>query len=186
MSARFAAESTPVPGLWLLYRHPSSDERGLFERLFCAKELRRWGHPGVVAQANRSLTRHRGAVRGLHFQHPPVAEYKLVSCLRGRVFDVVVDLRPGPGLLRWHSVELSCDTACSLLIPPGCAHGFQALVDDCELLYFHSAPYVPEAEGAVRTDDPRVGIAWPLPPRDLSARDAGHPLLPTDFAGIRP
>ena len=186
MSARFHAEATSIPGLWLLHRQPLVDERGCFERLFCADELRQWGHPGAVAQANHSLTRRKGTIRGIHFQHPPHAEVKVVSCLRGRVFDVIVDLRRGPGFLKWYGGELCAHDHQSLLIPPGCAHGFQALDNDCEMLYFHSCPFVPDAEDGVRADDPRLAIAWPLPIGERSIRDASHPLLAANFAGFAP
>jgi len=106
MTARFHAEMTPIPGLWVLGRNPNADDRGMFERLFCAEELRAWGHPGTVVQANRSVTTRVGAVRGMHVQHPPAGEWKVIACLRGAVHDVVVDLRQGsPTFLRWHAVH---------------------------------------------------------------------------------
>lgn len=185
MSGRFAAEPTPIPGLVVLERRPLADARGMFERLFCAEELRAFGHPGTTAQANRSLTRRRGTVRGMHLQRPPHGEWKVIACLRGRVHDVVVDLRgDSPAFLRWHAVELAEDAPRSLLVPPGCAHGFQTLADDCEMLYFHHAPHVPAADTGVRADDPRLGIVWPLPIADRSPRDAAHPLLDADYTGI--
>lgn len=187
MISRFAAVPTPIPGLLVLERQPLADARGTFERLWCADELRALGHPGVIAQANRSLTRRRGTVRGLHFQRPPHAEWKLIACLRGRVHDVVVDLRRGsPAFLRWHALELADDAPRSLLVPPGCAHGFQALSDDCEMLYLHNVPFAPDADAGLRADDPRLAIAWPLPLAERSPRDAGHPLLTDGFAGLVP
>lgn len=185
MSARFHAAATPISGLWVLERHPVVDERGLFERLFCAEELRAWGHPGVVAQANRSVTRQVGAVRGLHVQLPPHGEWKVITCLRGAVHDVVVDLRrDSPTFLRWHAVALADEASRSLLVPPGCAHGFQVLRADAEMHYLHSQPYAPAAETGVRCDDPRLALVWPLPIAGLSPRDAAHPLLPADYRGI--
>lgn len=187
MVARFHPCTTQLAGLWSLERQPISDDRGFFERLFCADELRAWGHPGVIAQANRSLTRRVGAVRGMHFQHPPHSEWKLITCLRGRVYDVLVDLRRDSAtFLQHHAVELAGETNRSLLVPPGCAHGFQTLTVDCEMLYLHSHPFVSASEGGVRADDPRLAIAWPLPCAERSARDAMHPLLPSDFPGIAP
>jgi dTDP-4-dehydrorhamnose 3,5-epimerase len=110
---------------------------------------------------------------------------KFVRCLRGRVWDVAVDLRAGsPTFLQWHAVELDPGTARMLVIPEGCAHGFQALEADSELLYLHTAAYAPEAEGGIRYDDPRLDIAWPKPASDLSERDRRHPLLTHDFAGL--
>lgn len=185
--SRFALEHTPLPGLHRVVRQPAGDTRGWFERLFCSEELAAAaGQPFVPVQINRSLTRVRGAVRGLHYQHPPHAEIKYVSCLRGAVFDVAVDLRAGsPTFLRWYGSTLSADNRSSLLIPRGFAHGFQALTEDCELLYLHSDPYHPQAEAGVHPGDPAVGVDWPLPISELSSRDAAHPLLVRDFSGVR-
>ena len=124
-------------------------------------------------------------MRGLHYQRPPAPEAKLVSCLRGAVWDVAVDLRANsPTFLQWHAQELSAHNHTALLIPPGFAHGFQALEDGAELLYVHSAPYTPACEGALNVHDPRLCITWPLPVHGLSPRDAAHPLLGADFEGI--
>lgn len=187
MGSRFHASTTSLAGVWILERQPLSDDRGFFERLFCADELRAWGHPGVIAQANRSMTRRCGAVRGMHFQHPPHGEWKLITCLHGRVHDVIVDLRQGSStLLQRFSVELSGDANRSILVPSGCAHGFQTLTTDCEMLYFHSHPFTPSADGGIRVDDPRLAIPWPLPFTERSARDTQHPLLPADYSGLIP
>jgi dTDP-4-dehydrorhamnose 3,5-epimerase len=138
-----------------------------------------------IAQINHTITRKKGAVRGLHFQHPPHAETKVVSCLRGEIFDVAVDLRSGsPTFLQWHGEILSAGNRKSMLIPEGYAHGFQALTEDCELIYLHTAAYHPEAEGALNVADPRLNIAWPLPFVDLSDRDRSHPLIDKIFHGI--
>jgi dTDP-4-dehydrorhamnose 3,5-epimerase len=124
-------------------------------------------------------------VRGLHYQRPPQAEAKWVRCLKGRVFDVAVDLRRGsPTFLKWHAVELDGVSMNALLIPEGCAHGFQVLEPESELLYLHTATYTPGLEGAARYDDPRLAIRWPLPVTDLSERDRTHPLLDDSFEGI--
>lgn len=184
--ARFQFSATTLSGLWRVQSTRLSDERGFLERLYCAEEFAAAGWRGPVAQINHSFTRRRGAVRGLHFQHAPCGEDKLVNCLRGEVFDVAVDLRQGsPTLLRWHGERLSASNGRALLIPRGFAHGFQALSEDCELLYLHSSPYAPQAEGALNVRDPRLAIAWPEPIAELSARDANHPLLDGDFAGIQ-
>ena len=122
----------------------------------------------------------------MHFQYPPHAETKFISCNKGRVWDVAVDLRLGsPTFLRWHAEELSSQNARMLIIPEGCAHGFQALDPDSELLYFHTNFYTPEAEGGVLHDDPQLGIPWPLPIKNLSDRDQEYPLISRDFYGIR-
>ena len=161
------------------------DHRGFLARLYCAEEFAAAGAALSIAQINHTQTRKRGAVRGMHFQRPPHAEAKLVSCVRGRVFDVAVDLRAGsPTFLHWHGETLSEENGRALFIPRGFAHGFQACSDDCELVYLHSAPYRPEAEGAVHALDPRLAIAWPQPIEEMSARDQAHPFLPTDYPGI--
>jgi len=123
----------------------------------------------------------------MHFQRPPHAEIKLVNCLRGEVWDVAVDLRAGsPTFLRWHAERLSADNGCALLIPRGFAHGFQTLSDDVELLYCHSAAYAAQSEGGMHPQDERLGIAWPMPLTELSARDAGHARITETFTGIAP
>ncbi|SDM67122.1 dTDP-4-dehydrorhamnose 3,5-epimerase [Oryzisolibacter propanilivorax] len=176
----------PLPGLVRVQRQPAHDARGSFERWFCADELAAAGWARPIAQLNRSLTRQRGSVRGLHYQLPPHAETKLVGCLRGAVWDVAVDLRAGsPTFLRWHAECLSADNACALLIPPGFAHGFQALSDDAELLYCHDTPHAPGFEAGLHPQDARLDIAWPLPVTGLSPRDQGHAPLTLDFQGVR-
>lgn len=164
---------------------PYTDHRGAFARLFCERTLAAVIGERHIVQINHSRTTAVGAVRGMHFQHPPHAEMKLVRCLRGRVWDVVVDLRAGsPTFLRWHAEELSAESSHMLVVPEGCAHGFQVLEADSELLYLHTTFYTPAAEGALRFDDPTLGIAWPLQVTDLSERDKNHALLTHDFAGL--
>lgn len=183
--SRLDCQPLPLPGLMRVQRQRVGDARGHFARLFCASTLAQAGWPGPIAQVNASHTAHAGTVRGLHFQHPPHAEAKLVSALHGRVFDVAVDLRVGsPTFLRWHGEVLDAEQGQALLLPAGFAHGFQALSDDAELIYCHSAAYVPDAEGGLSPLDPRLAIAWPLPPRGLSARDLGHPPLADTFKGL--
>ena len=183
--SRFSFAATPLDGLWIVTRTPLEDSRGSLSRMWSAEEFFRQGWSRPVTQINHTLTRHRGTIRGLHFQFPPHAEDKLVSCLRGEIFDVAVDLRQNsPTFLNWHGVLLSAVNSRSLLIPRGFAHGFQALEDNCELLYLHSAAYCPDAEGGIDALDPRLGIAWPLPPGDRSPRDKAHPLLSSEFRGV--
>jgi dTDP-4-dehydrorhamnose 3,5-epimerase len=179
--------ATPLSGLSLIETGSVSDERGGFTRVFCEDELQAV-QPGLhFPQINLSVTRARGTLRGMHFQHPPASEAKLIRCLRGRVFDVAVDLRAGsPTFLRWHAVELDAHKPLQVFIPAGFAHGFQALSDDVELLYLHTARWSRAHEGVLHHADPRLGIVWPLPPLHLSAKDAAAALLAADFAGITP
>ena len=177
--------ATPIHGLWEIETAPHADARGSLTRLYCADSFDEVA-PGLrFVQVNQSITAHRGSVRGLHFQRTPALEAKLVRCLRGRVFDVAVDLRAGsPTFARWHAVELSAERPRQLLIPPGCAHGFQTLADDSELLYQHSAPYAPAHEDGVRHDDPRLAIAWPEPVTGLSERDRGFRSIDAGFESV--
>jgi len=185
MSARFDLLPTPLADLRVLQRKPLGDSRGYLERMFCLQELEEILASQHIAQINHTLTASRGTVRGMHFQRPPHAETKFVSCLRGEVFDVAVDLRrDSPTFLRWHGEILSADNHRTLVIPEGFAHGFQTLCDDCEMLYLHTDAYHAEAEGGVNALDPRLSIDWRLPVERLSARDASHPMLNNDFSGI--
>lgn len=183
--SRFDILATPLEGLVVLQRKPIGDYRGYLERLFCIEELHMLLPNKNIMQINHTLTAKRGTVRGLHFQHPPHAEVKFVSCLRGEVFDVALDLRQGSStFLRWHAEVLSADNHKTLGIPEGFAHGFQTLTDDCEMLYLHTATYQPAAEGGLHAQDPMLNIRWPEAILELSSRDASHPLLTHDFRGV--
>jgi len=176
---------TPIADLKLVVSSPHHDARGAFVRLFCAQELEPLLGDRQIAQINHSRTSHAGAVRGMHFQHPPHAEMKMVRCIRGRVWDVAVDLRSGsPTFLQWHAEELTQDDARMLVIPEGFAHGFQVMEPNSELLYLHTHFYHPPSEGGLRYDDPGLAISWPLPAQDLSQRDLNHPLISADFTGL--
>lgn len=175
----------PLEGLRVITRRIRGDSRGFLTRVFDSEPLSAAGFVGPVVQINHTFTAVRGTVRGMHFQWPPHAECKLVSCIRGEIWDVAVDLRSGsPSFLRWHAERLSAANGRALLVPEGFAHGFQTLSDDCELIYAHSHPYVPAAEGGLRPDDPMLAIDWPLPIAGLSPRDQAHPQLTNDFPGI--
>lgn len=169
---------TPLAGVWQVHSTPHADARGSFTRLHCAEAF---GAvlPGLrFVQTNLSITRQRGTLRGLHLQRAPAREYKLVRCLRGRVFDVTADLRRDSNTYGcWFGVELDEHAPLALLIAPGVAHGFQALSDDAQLLYQHSEAHVPALEGGVRHDDPTLAIRWPLPVSLLSERDMKLPWL---------
>jgi dTDP-4-dehydrorhamnose 3,5-epimerase len=182
---RFIASETPLAGLMRVQRTRIEDERGFLSRLYCRDELARLGLADPIVQINHTVTRAKGMVRGMHFQRPPHVEDKLVSCLRGEVLDVAVDLRAGsPTLLKWHGERLSAENGASLFIPKGFAHGFQALTDDCELLYLHTAAYASDSEGALNPLDPALSIEWPLAVTAMSARDRAHPPLDAAFTGI--
>lgn len=182
---RFDFHPTPLASLWVIQRKPIADERGFFCRFFCAEEFQAAGLKNPVAQINHTHTVKKGAVRGLHFQYPPHSEGKIVSCLCGEVYDVAVDIRKGsPTFLNWHGEILSAGNQRSLLIPEGFAHGFQTLAENCELLYLHSAPFHPQAEGTLHVGDPRIGIVWPVAITELSERDRSHPFINLDFEGL--
>lgn len=183
--SRFVISETPLAGLKLITRKHIGDSRGFLSRLFCQEELVTAGWQKPIAQINHTYTARQGTIRGLHFQRPPHTEMKLVSCIRGEVWDVAVDLRANsPTFLDWHAEKLSVGNNHALLIPEGFAHGFQALSDDCELLYLHSAAHMQGAEAGVRYDDPRIGIAWPLQVAELSSRDQALTLITPGFSGI--
>lgn len=183
--SRFQLSLLPLHGVVRVDRQRLGDSRGYLSRFFCADELRQAGWHKRVAQVNHTYTARRGVVRGMHFQRPPFAEMKLVSCLRGAVWDVAVDLRIGsPTFLRWHAELLSAENGRALLIPEGCAHGFQAQTDDVELLYLHSEPYTAEAEGGLHPLDPLLGISWPLDITELSERDQRHAFAGPEFTGL--
>ncbi len=171
--------------MYLLRLQPMSDSRGCFTRLFCEQELAELLGSRRIVQINYSSTCEPGSVRGLHFQRPPHTEIKMVTCLHGAVFDVAVDLRTeSPTFLQWVGIELNAGNSAMVLIPEGCAHGFQVLERDSELLYLHTAFYTPDVEGGIRFDDPQLRIAWPHPVTEVSERDRRHPLIESDFHGI--
>jgi dTDP-4-dehydrorhamnose 3,5-epimerase len=185
MSSRFEIFDRPLRDLKLIERKPIGDHRGYIERLFSAEEMRLMTLGKCISQINHTLTARRGTVRGLHFQYPPYAEIKFVSCLRGKVFDVAIDLRQRSStFLQWHAEILSGDNHKTLVIPEGFAHGFQAMQDDCEILYLHTSAYQPSYESGLNAKDPRLDIRWPCEITEWSERDASHPLLTADFAGL--
>lgn len=179
------SENLPLKGLKCIVRKPLTDERGSFGRVFCAGELAQFGWRKAVAQINHSFTKNSGTVRGLHFQRQPFREMKLVSVLRGQVWDVAVDLRPDSDTyLRWHAELLSLENGCAMLIPEGFAHGFQSLCDDVELLYCHTAPYTHEVEGGLNPLDETLTIDWPIAITSMSMRDRNLPRIDSNFVGV--
>lgn len=176
MTLRFAP--TPIAGVHEVTSAVHTDARGHFQRIFCGDALQAHADAFPVRQANLSVTNARGTVRGFHLQGAPASDRKLVRCVRGRAFDVVVDLRPHSATFGLtHSVVLDEHVDRALLIPEGVAHGFQTLSDDVHLLYLHTAAYSPAHESGVRHDDPALAVSWPLPVVLLSARDAQLPSL---------
>lgn len=176
---------TNLEGVKIIEALSLQDERGEFSRIFCDNELQEVLNKKAIKQINRSMTRKIGAIRGMHFQHAPNAEIKIVRCIRGKVFDVAVDLRRDSStFLKWFGVELSPQKNIALVIPEGCAHGFQVLEEGSELLYLHTAPYTPSSEAAIRFDDPLIGVSWPITPTEISQRDQSHPYLNKVFEGI--
>jgi len=182
---RLTVSALPLPGLHLITRQRIGDNRGFFTRVFCAEELDAAGWTRPIAQINHTYTGRRGTVRGMHYQTPPNAEMKLVTCLRGEVWDVAVDLRAGSATCgKWHGEHLSSDDGRAMLIPEGFAHGFQALTDDVELLYCHSAAYAPDSEAGWNPRDTTLSISWPLAISEMSPRDTQLPFLDPKFPGV--
>ena len=169
---------TEIPGCYRIEPSRHEDARGYFSTVFDLGAARRLDPAFDVRRLNRSLTRPKGAIRGLHYQRPPAAEDKIVQCVAGRVFDVCVDLRSESATYRqWIASELAADAPQLLWIPKGCAHGFQTLTDDCLIEYLTTGDYAPEHERGVRWNDPMLAIDWPLPCTLTSEKDAAWPLL---------
>jgi dTDP-4-dehydrorhamnose 3,5-epimerase len=165
---------TKVEGAYVVDLEAITDERGFFARAFCQREFTLRGAVAALAQVNLAFTRRRGTLRGLHYQAPPFEEAKLVRCVRGAAFVVAVDLRADAATyLTWEGVELSAENRRALYVPPGCAQGYQTLVDDTETLYQMSQFYTPAAARGVRFDDPAFAIEWPLDVAVISKADLG-------------
>ena len=170
--------SLKLEGAFRIDLEKREDTRGFFARLYCVEEYGRLGLLTRLLQMNTSLNRQAGTVRGLHFQRPPMAEAKVVRCLKGAIFDVIIDLRAGSASYgRWTSLELSAENRTMIYVPEGFAHGFQTLMPETELLYMHSQIYSAAQEGGLNHSDPRLGIDWPLPVVELSPRDGTFPRL---------
>lgn len=178
MTKRFNITTTLLDGLYILDRNILGDHRGYLERLFCQEELNTIFLEKKIVQINHTLTKKKGTIRGLHFQYPPYAEGKLISCLQGEIFDVAVDLRRNsPTFLHFHSEILSATNHRSLFIPEGFAHGFQTLTENCEMMYFHTESYQVDAEGGLNALDPYLAINWPLAVTEQSVRDQQHGMI---------
>lgn len=176
---------TSLNGSYVIDLQPYNDERGWFARFYCKDEFQQIGHDKEWVQLNHSTTYEKGALRGMHFQIAPYREIKMVRCIAGAVYDVIIDLRKGSEtFLKWFGTELSAENKKMIYIPEGFAHGFQCLTSNCELIYFHSEFYQPGAEGGLHYKDPLVNIEWPLQVTTVSQRDLSHPYLDESFKGI--
>jgi len=179
------SSSLPLDGLKIIQITTHSDERGSFERLFCTRELGDIIGSRNIVQINFSVTADTGTVRGIHFQYSPHAEMKLIRCIKGRIWDVAIDLRKNsPTFLKWYGCELSSNNKKMIVIPEGFGHGFQTLEPGSELLYLHTTHFVPSAEAGLRFDDPSLGITWPLEVSKISERDRKHAFIDDSFHGI--
>ena len=176
---------TGLEGAYLIEPERRGDDRGFFARIFCEEEFAAQGLETRFIQANNSLTGRQGTLRGMHYQLPPNAEVKLVRCVRGALHDVIVDLRPdSPSFRRSFGADLTAENRLMMYVPRGFAHGFVTLTEDAEAIYLVSAAYAPAQERGLRFDDPALGIEWPLPPQELSAKDAAWPAFDAGFHGI--
>lgn len=169
---------TPLLDAYEISLDLKGDSRGWLARIYCAKEFEDIGFKKTWVQMNHTFTSKKGSIRGLHFQIPPYSEIKLVRCIAGEVWDVIIDLRKeSPTFLQWYATLLSAQNRKMLYIPEGFAHGFQTLTKNCEMLYCHSAVYENSAERGIKFDDSSLNIAWPLPLTEISERDLSHPYL---------
>jgi len=185
MAQRFKFTPTSIIDLIICERKPIVHDLGFFARFFCEKEFKEIGLNKPIVQMNQTLTRIKGSVRGMHFQKPPNAENKIVTCVKGKIFDVAIDIRENsPTFLQWHGEELSEENNKSMYIPEGFAHGFQALSENCEMFYLHTSSYNADSEGALHWSDPLLSIKWPLTVTDVSDRDTSHSFINQDFNGL--
>lgn len=176
---------TFLSGSFIIEPNVLTDDRGWFARFYCKNEFKEIGHKKEWVQLNHSVTNKKGSIRGMHFQVKPFGEIKMVKCIAGAVYDVIIDLRQdSETFLNWFGTELSAKNRKMLYIPEGFAHGFQCLEDKCELIYHHSEFYTPAAEAGLRYDDPVIKINWPLPLTVISPRDELHPFLDGNFKGL--
>ena len=178
-------KETPLKKLKIIKHILNKDKRGFLGRLYCYETLKKLLKKKTIKQINRSMTKKKGTVRGLHFQYSPYSEIKIISCIKGKVWDVAVDLRKGsPTFLNYHAELLTEDNHKSYLIPEGFAHGFQSITPNCELLYLHTENYNKNFEGAVNATDPIINIQWPHPIKERSERDKKQPMLNHSFKGL--
>jgi len=177
---------TILKGAYIIELEPFGDSRGFFARTFCKREFKEIGHTKEFVQFNHSMTSEKGTLRGLHYQVPPSSEVKLIRCIKGEVYDVIVDLRAGsPTFLNHIGVVLSEDNMKMIYVPEGFAHGFQTLKDNSQMIYHHTAYYTPEDERGLYFNDPKLDIKWPLDIKNLSEKDSKNPGIDINFNGIK-
>jgi dTDP-4-dehydrorhamnose 3,5-epimerase len=175
----------PLKDSYLISLNQVADNRGWFARTYCKDEFAEIGHKKEWVQLNHSVSYKKGTIRGIHYQLPPFTEVKLVRCIAGAIFDVIVDIRRGSAtFLKWYGIELSAKNRKMIYIPEGFAHGFQTLSDNCELIYHHTECYVPDIEKGLRFDDTALNIDWPLKVSEISDRDKNQPNIDHNFNGI--
>jgi dTDP-4-dehydrorhamnose 3,5-epimerase len=184
--AKLNFTETPLKGAWIIEPNLFIDHRGFFGRIFCTEEFKQHGLKHELLQSNHSMSKGKGTIRGMHYQRPPFAETKMVKCVKGRIFDVIVDVRKdSPTFLQWYGAELTAENKKMMYIPEGFAHGFQALEEEVEIIYLVTAPYAPDHERGVRFDDPKVNIQWPITTDIITSdKDRAVPLLTDEFEGI--
>jgi dTDP-4-dehydrorhamnose 3,5-epimerase len=176
---------TKLSGSYIIDINTIADDRGWFARYYCKKDFEEIDHQKEWVQLNHSFTKNKGSIRGMHYQLPPFSEIKLVRCIHGSVFDVIVDVRKNSAtFLQWFGAELSAENKKMIYIPEGFAHGFQTLTDDCELLYHHSEFYTQGAEAGILYNEPLIQIEWPTNVNVISKRDLQHPNLTNNFKGV--
>ncbi|MBF0266079.1 MAG: dTDP-4-dehydrorhamnose 3,5-epimerase [Gammaproteobacteria bacterium] len=174
-----------LKGVYIVERKTFSDERGEFSRLYCNRELEKIIDTREIVQINLSRNKIKGCIRGLHFQYPPHAEMKIVSCLKGEIYDVAVDLRPkSKSYLQSYGNILTAQNQLMMITPEGFAHGYQSLTEDTEVLYASTSHYKPEFEGGLRFNDPVLNINWPMEHQNISEKDLKHALIDKSFSGI--
>lgn len=178
-------ESLSIKGAYIIHLNPFQDQRGLFERLFCQEHLKEIGFNEQLKQVNFSHSVKKNTIRGLHYQRAPFSEIKIIRCIEGAFFDVIVDVRKNsPTFLQYFSIKLTPDVHQMLFIPKGCAHGFQTLSNDAKMIYFHTENYSPESEAGLHYADPILGIEWPNKPSHISEKDKTRNLIDNNFKGI--
>ena len=179
-------KSLPIHGAYEVQYTNISDDRGTFKRLFCSDELKNTISNKQIVQTNLSETSFKGSIRGMHYQKYPKSEITLIHCIQVSVFDVMVDLRESSKtFLQWHGLELSAYKNNMVVIPQGCAHGFQSLSNDTKLIYFHTEFYEPEHESGIHYNDKLINIDWPLDVEYISERDMGHKFLQKNYKGLK-